>query len=215
VMETALDPAVGGVARRAGAIRTRKVSRRTTVLLLRFRHDVVTRRAGNESRQLAEECGLVAFRGAPEEAQWIDADEAGALLSATPDAHVLPEQASGFVRRVVEGLGALRPPLDAEAPRRAETLLPLHRRVREGTRERWLLILFQELGYGRLPVARLPEIDGKAFPVSHLWQQTPIHLVGCGVDLDHRTAGVAGAARTPPHGLVQELLNRRDDFLWG
>ncbi len=83
------------------------------------------------------------------------------------------------------------------------------------TRERLLLVLFQELGYGRLPVATAIEVDGRAYPVSHLWQQVPIHLVGCGVDLDRRTPGVAGAARMSPHGLVQELLNRSEKHLWG
>jgi len=76
------------------------------------------------------------------------------------------------------------------------------------TRERWLLPLFQELGYGRLVGAKAIDLDGKSYPISHAWQNTPIHLVGCGVDLDKRTAGVAGAARSSPHSLVQELLNR-------
>ncbi len=83
------------------------------------------------------------------------------------------------------------------------------------TRERWLLPLFQELGYGRLPGAKSIEIDGKAYPISHAWQQLPMHLVGWNVDLDKRTAGVAGAARVSPHGLVQEALNRSPGHLWG
>lgn len=83
------------------------------------------------------------------------------------------------------------------------------------TRERWLLPLFTELGYGRLLSARAVEIDGKAYAVSHGWQHTPMHLVGCRLDLDRRSPGVAGAARTSPHGLVQELLNRSKDNLWG
>ena len=82
------------------------------------------------------------------------------------------------------------------------------------TRERWLLILFQELGYGRLLTVRAVEIDGKSYPVSHTWQHTPIHLVGSRVDLDRRSAGVAGAARTSPHSLVQQFLNRSGDHLW-
>ncbi len=83
------------------------------------------------------------------------------------------------------------------------------------TRERWLLQLFSELGYGRLPIAKNVEVQSKSYPISHLWQQTPIHLVGCNVDLDHMTRGVAGAARSSPHSLVQELLNRSDSYLWG
>ena len=82
------------------------------------------------------------------------------------------------------------------------------------TRDRILLPLFQELGYGRLTTTRAIEIEGKAYPISHLWQNTPIHLVGYRVDLDKRTAGVAGAARSSPHSLVQEFLNRSDEHLW-
>ena len=83
------------------------------------------------------------------------------------------------------------------------------------TREKWLLPLFQELGYGRLQTARAFEIEGKPYPISHIWQQTPIHLIGRDVDLDRRTPGVAGAARTSPHGLLQEFLNRSEGHLWG
>ena len=83
------------------------------------------------------------------------------------------------------------------------------------TRERWLQPLFQELGFGRLTTARAAEIDGKSYPISHAWQATPLHLVGCGLDLDRRTPGVAGASRTSPHSLVQEYLNRSEDAQWG
>jgi hypothetical protein len=83
------------------------------------------------------------------------------------------------------------------------------------TRERWLLPLFQELGYGRLITAKAVEVDGKSYPVSHGWGDAPIHLIGFRVDLDHRTAGVAGAARASPHSLLQELLNTSDAHMWG
>ncbi len=92
------------------------------------------------------------------------------------------------------------------------------------TRERWLLPLFQELGYGRLQTARAAEIDGRTYAVSHAWvaaggdgpiQLVPIHLVGLNIDLDKRTPGVAGAAQAGPHSLLQEYLNRSDEHLWG
>lgn len=83
------------------------------------------------------------------------------------------------------------------------------------TRERWLLILFQELGYGRLTTHKTFEIESKAYPISHLWQNTPIHLVSFRQDLDKRTPGRAGAARISPHSLVQEFLNRSQEHLWG
>ncbi len=84
------------------------------------------------------------------------------------------------------------------------------------TRERWLQVLFRELGYGRLQATPAGGItaSGKAFPVSHQWGALPIHLLGWGIDLDRRTKGVPGAAERAPHAMVQELLNRSDQHLW-
>jgi hypothetical protein len=84
------------------------------------------------------------------------------------------------------------------------------------TRERWLLPLFAELGYGRLKAPPAPiEAEGRTFPLSHLHGPVCLHLMGAGVDLDRPTSGVTGAARTTPHGLLQDLLNRSDPHLWG
>src|SRR5262245_50227685 len=83
------------------------------------------------------------------------------------------------------------------------------------TRERWLLVLLSELGYGRLPAAAAVAIDGRSYAVSHAWGRVPLHLVGARIELDERTAGVAGAARQSPHSLLQELLNASDERLWG
>lgn len=83
------------------------------------------------------------------------------------------------------------------------------------TRERWLLPLYQELGYGRLPVAHAQEIGEKTYPISHIWEDVPIHLVGARVSIDRRTPGVSGASRMSPHSLLQEFLNRSEENLWG
>ncbi len=81
-------------------------------------------------------------------------------------------------------------------------------------RERWLLVLMRELGYGQLPALRGGiNVDGVEYPVSHEWQNVPVHLLGPGVDLDRRNPGVAGAARAP-QAMVQELLNRSEPHLW-
>ena len=87
----------------------------------------------------------------------------------------------------------------------------------EPTRARWLRVLFEELGYGRLPAVPAGglRVDGVAYPLSHQWERTPIHLLGAGVPLDRRTPNVRGAAKQAPHSLLQELLNRSEDHLWG
>jgi N-6 DNA Methylase len=104
-----------------------------------------------------------------------------------------------------------------EAFRRALAELPASDQAATAlTRERWLRPLLDELGFPGLPVAKAVAIDGKDYPVSHLWGATvPVHLPGARVPIDKMTRGVPGAARMSPHGLVQELLNRSDDCLWG
>ena len=70
------------------------------------------------------------------------------------------------------------------------------------TVERWLLPLFEQLGYGRLPDAPdggLPSADGeKLFAVSHAWQAVPVHLTVCNVDLDRRSSTLPGPAPAAP-----------------
>ena len=85
------------------------------------------------------------------------------------------------------------------------------------TRERWLTILLNELGYGRVPLTSSGgiQVGDKAFPISHHWDHIPIHLLGARVPLDKRTPGLAGAATSSPQSMLQELLNRSEDRLWG
>ena len=84
------------------------------------------------------------------------------------------------------------------------------------TRDRWLMILLRELDYGRLPSAPSGGLEAgdKRFPVSHVWERVPIHLLGHRIDLDRRTQGVAGAATSSPQSMVQELLNRSGAHQW-
>src|SRR5262245_17719066 len=84
------------------------------------------------------------------------------------------------------------------------------------TRERWLLPLFKELGYGRLQPQKAIPIEDKTYPISHAWGgHIPIHLVSCKLELDKRTPGAAGAAARSPYSLGQELLNRSVQHRWG
>ncbi len=94
--------------------------------------------------------------------------------------------------------------------------LPETDRATTLTRDRWLQQLFGQLGYGRVPATPAGGIvaDGKAFAISHRWEHVPVHLLGWRVELDRKTAGVAGAADAAPQSLVQECLNRSDEHLW-
>lgn len=86
----------------------------------------------------------------------------------------------------------------------------------EETRQYWLTVLLQHLGFGR--VSRTQggfDAEGRHFPISHLWESTPIHLLGWNVDLDKKSPGVAGAAQRAPQSMTQDFLNSSPDHLWG
>lgn len=141
VLESALDPLNGkdikNPARRCGAIRTKAVDKRTTVLLVRFRYHIIKEKKGEESRPLlAEECGLIAFTGSPENAVWLGKDEAEKLLQAAPDANVNPDQARDFVQKVIDGFDALRSHLDETAKQLGDQLLDAHQRVRIAAKQK-------------------------------------------------------------------------------
>ena len=129
VIDTALDPITESAARRCGAIRTDQVAQRTTALLVRIRYDLTSAVAGGQT--LAEEARLLAFRGSPEQPDWLDEDDAVALLAIPPVANLTPEQAQRTVdagpRRAGSGL---QPQLNDVAAERAAALRDAHERVR-------------------------------------------------------------------------------------
>jgi len=98
--------------------------------------------------------------------------------------------------------------------RKAQEVLPQEDTGTSITREKWLLKLFDELGYGRLLPSKPMDVEGKIYPVSHFWQHTPIHLIGFRADLDKSLAHHTGAYRYKPHSMVQEFLNRTEGHLW-
>lgn len=136
IMNSALDLHIQSRARRCGVIRTSKVDRRTTVLLVRFRYHIVTKRGRKENPLLAEDCQLLAFSGSPQKAQWLDSDTAEILVQAEPEANVNPDQASEFLRRVITEFDKLRPHLDKVAREKGKELLEAHRRVRTASRQK-------------------------------------------------------------------------------
>jgi superfamily II DNA or RNA helicase len=134
VLNAALDPLLESVARRCGVTRTSLVTRRTTVLLVRLRFHIVTKQGEQERPLLAEDCLVLAFAGSPQNAEWLPADKAEALLQAKPEANVAPDQAAHFLRSMLDGFDILRPHLEHSARERGAELLEAHRRVRTASR---------------------------------------------------------------------------------
>ncbi|WP_428938700.1 helicase-related protein [Fontivita pretiosa] len=135
VLNAALD-GEGNVARRCGAIRTDAVDRWTTLLLLRYRYHIVTHRGEQSTQLLAEDSQLLAFAGAPDKAQWLDAAKTQKLQYAEPKQNITPSQAADFVRKVIDRFEHLRPRIEQFARQRGQELLDAHRRVREAARMR-------------------------------------------------------------------------------
>ena len=134
-MDAALDPLGSGIARRCGVMRTDQVERRTTILLVRFRFHIVTRRGTEERPLLAEDLALLAFEGSPQNAVWLDLERAETLLQAEPKGNVHADQAATFLQRILDDFDLLRPAIDAVAHERGGALLDAHRRVRSASRQ--------------------------------------------------------------------------------
>lgn len=151
VLDTALDPLAEGVASRCGVIRTEAVSARTTLLLLRHRMHLIVNREGRDYPLLAEDADLLAFEGAPDQARWLDRDQAEKLLLAAPTGNVVSEQVRDFLQLVLDGMSHLTSKLEDACEERAEALLQAHRRVRQAAKAKGAL---------RVEAQRPPDVLG-------------------------------------------------------
>jgi len=133
-LDTALDPLQKAVARRASVIRTRGVTTRVTLLLLRYRYHILTQKGGAETALLAEACEVTGFRGRAESPAWLPPDEANRLLQVEPETNMPLEQATVQIERTLAALPQLQATLDARVVQRGQELLDAHRRVRTAAR---------------------------------------------------------------------------------
>jgi len=136
VLESALDPAVPDrerPARRAGVMRTQAVTTRTTLLLVRFRFQLILPHGEGTRQLVAEDARVLGFEGAPHNAVWLSDSRAEQLLTATPSGNVVEGAAYDALDRITTGLPDLTAQLDAVADEHADRLLGAHRRVRAGS----------------------------------------------------------------------------------
>lgn len=138
------DPAVSPVAR-CGVMRSNSVQTRTTLILCRFRFQIVST-GSIEHVSLAEECALLAFANAPGKEQWLDDAAAKKLLTAQPDQNVSSEQARRWLDEVHDALPALMPRIRQYAEERGQALLEAHRRVRDAARTKGVRYAVQPQG---------------------------------------------------------------------
>jgi superfamily II DNA or RNA helicase len=139
VLESALDPLAPTAlrpARRCGVMRTAAVSRRTTLLLVRFRMHLELPGRDDRRQVVAEDAQVLAYRGRADSADWLTPDEVQVLLTARPVGNIPPDQAEDFAERAVADVAALRSRLDREADTLATRLREDHIRVREASGQR-------------------------------------------------------------------------------
>lgn len=143
VAESALEDGDPHLGARCGAMFTAGIDIRTTVYLLRLRHQIAVERRDEEGHYalakslLAEECLGVAVRGAAAP-EVLDEADALALLSLEPGRNMEDGQKSRLVAQAIETIPQLEPQFTAIAERRAEELLADHRRIREASDARGL-----------------------------------------------------------------------------
>lgn len=127
VMESALTDDEDARAKRCGVTVTNSVSEMTTLLILRFRFQIISAKA----EMLAEDVASVAFRGTPSQPTWLQPDQAEALIAAVPSGNYPADLAKKFLDVVTGEMPSLTKPLRELARMRAEKVLASHRRVRK------------------------------------------------------------------------------------
>ncbi|WP_416519263.1 helicase-related protein [Streptomyces achromogenes] len=139
VLDAALDdqmPEWQRPARRCGVVRTTAVTKRTTLLLVRYRFQLsLPGRDGVVRQQLAEDARLLAFRGSATSPDWLPEDEAIALLEARAAQNTDRAFAQDRIEGILASLESLMPVLDKRGEQLASRLLESHRRVRGAFRD--------------------------------------------------------------------------------
>lgn len=120
---------------RAGAAFVANVSLKTTVLLLRLRHQLTVTRDNQTRLMLCEETVAVSAAGT-EPLTELSLNQARELLGAEATRNMPPVIRDRHIQQVLDSLPSLQPTLEAIAKDRAQTLLADHRRIREASEAR-------------------------------------------------------------------------------
>ncbi|MBC7231336.1 MAG: DEAD/DEAH box helicase [Actinobacteria bacterium] len=133
LMEEALAGKPDAVASRCGVMRTSRVGKRTTLMLVRCRYTLTTPDAGD---LLAEEVLPLAFVGTPQDGvTWLPREEAVALLrEAAPEENVAPQARAEALERALSWYKDLKGEITGILEERARALQASHKRVRETAR---------------------------------------------------------------------------------
>ncbi|MBR8049404.1 SWF/SNF helicase family protein, partial [Burkholderia multivorans] len=139
LLERALDDAAYAIEdttiARAGSAFVNHVSLKTTVMLLRIRHQLTVTHGANTRLLMCEEAVAVAASG-NEPLTELSADQARALLGAEATRNMPAPLRDRQLQSAMDTLPGWQPQLEAIAQTRAQALLQDHRRVREASEGR-------------------------------------------------------------------------------
>jgi SNF2 family DNA or RNA helicase len=120
---------------RAGAIFTNAVKNRTTVMLVRLRHQLTVTHRGNSRLLLCEETVAIGVDSSSSQTI-IDDAVARVLMAAEPERNMPTPLRDQNIQRAIDSLDDHKQVLEALARKRSELLLEDHRRVREAAQGR-------------------------------------------------------------------------------
>lgn len=138
-LDTALDEVQAEgervIARRCGVTKTKGVSEKTSLLVVRLRYHLkVKRRSGSDSPLLAEEVLTLAFTGPPNAPQWLDEADSRHLLDAVPVGNLPLSLVKQQLQHFIGAVDQLRPSLGKVADDRAAALKQAHTRIRQSAK---------------------------------------------------------------------------------
>ena len=137
VLDAALDPLLPDVvrpARRAAVIRTSAVQGVTTLLVVRFRVELVVPGSRATITQVAEDAQFMAFTTSGDDVHWLEPSATDALLAAQPTGNVHDELATAQLQRALDRIPALEGHLAAIGDGIAAAAVEAHRAVRRSSR---------------------------------------------------------------------------------
>jgi superfamily II DNA or RNA helicase len=134
VLDAALDRELPAAARRAAVIRTTEVSRVTTLLVARFRIELVIPGSRRTITQVAEDAQFLGFTASGDNISWLDSDTTDQLLQARPTSNVNDDLARNQLQRALDRLPALQPHLIQLGEHIATEAVDAHKAVRRSSR---------------------------------------------------------------------------------
>ena len=133
VLDTAIDAnGKERAAARAGVMRTNAVTRRTTLLVVRYRFHLEL----PQRNLVVEDARTVGFVGSPADSVWLDAAAVEELQRAEALGNIPADQAEVMFERVVENLSAVTSHLNELGDQIAVQLADSHARVRKAAHDR-------------------------------------------------------------------------------